>query len=132
MSQAEFCLGPTSSSVFMAPSCCAGCHRLSRAAERLRSTLNSGKPKAVPGKFVDTFQPPALCYDASKCLQARDPLRTLSRGLERKNPPEIKVGRSSLGMWQMETFWPCLHTALDCPMPLNFAFISSNFSKRTM
>ena len=49
----------------------------------------------MPGKFVNTSQPPALCYDASKCLQARDSLPMRGQAFETENPPEIRIGKLS-------------------------------------
>lgn len=64
------------------PSSCAGCPELPERAWRPSPAPLLEKPKAVPDECVGTFQPPALCYDASKWLQARNPLHTLAQAFK--------------------------------------------------
>lgn len=98
-----------------------------RAACRWRPALHSGKPRAVPGEFVDTLQPPAFCYDASKCLQARHPLHTLAQAFEIKHPPERRAGRLSFRVVAEASTLTCLHTALGERVSLNLASISGTY-----
>ena len=107
----------------------AGCSELPERAWRPSPTPLLGKPKAVPGECVDTFQPPALCYDASKWLQARYPLHTLAQAFKIKKKKKKKSSCNKSwqalleGTWQM----PCLHTVLGDVVSLNIASLASPF-----